>query len=175
MIDLQAVISFAREKHEGQLRAFTNENFFEGHVTRVADLVKKYSDNPILITAAYLHDVVEDTNTSIEEVKSLFGAEVASVVLSLTNNEELMEKKGRAKYMLGKMLNMSVDELLVKLCDRLDNITGLENCPKKFMRLYALETRFFIDNLCNSHCGKNSIVICQLVGEINNILDKTKF
>lgn len=81
---------FARLKHSGQTRL--DGSPYINHPVKVAELVKeKFNISPVineLITVSYLHDVVEDTNVSIEEIKDRFGPFVASIVLELTSDEK---------------------------------------------------------------------------------------
>lgn len=69
---------FAKKAHEGQKQA-TGEPYFE-HPKAVAELLKKWKQNEEVISAGYLHDVVEDCNVSLEELKEKFGKKVAYLV-----------------------------------------------------------------------------------------------
>lgn len=78
-----------------------------------------------LVTVALLHDTLEDTNTTYDELKTTYGQEIADCVVELTNPAHLSETYHKGEYILEKMRKMSDDALIVKLADRLDNIETL--------------------------------------------------
>ena len=77
---------FARLAHEsiGQRRKYTNELYIV-HPQAVAATVASVTDDAVIIAAAWLHDVVEDTPITLEQLTEEFGAEVAGLVSDLTN------------------------------------------------------------------------------------------
>lgn len=116
---------FANEKHAGQVRRSSNEPYVT-HTLAVSYLVAAYKRSsrlPELLVAAVLHDCLEDTDTTFEELAKRFTPLVASLVLELSNDEEKMAKLGKLEYQTKKMLGMSSYGLLIKLCDRLHNIS----------------------------------------------------
>jgi guanosine-3',5'-bis(diphosphate) 3'-pyrophosphohydrolase len=122
---LAKAITFAQEKHEGQKRKATGLPYIT-HLAGVALLVKlfKRSKNlEALVCAAYLHDILEDTDTSLKELEDDFGPMVASLVGELTSDKEEIAKVGKTKYLEFKMLKMSNYALTLKLCDRLHNVS----------------------------------------------------
>ena len=80
-------LNFATAAHRGQIRKYTQEPYIE-HPKRVAALVKTVAHTPEMLAAAYLHDVVEDTEVSIQDIKSRFGSLVAQLVEELTDQYE---------------------------------------------------------------------------------------
>ncbi|HSI68906.1 MAG TPA: HD domain-containing protein [Gillisia sp.] len=80
----EKALEFAREAHGKQQRKYSNELYIE-HPKRVAELVRSVSHTTEMICAAYLHDVVEDTPVSINEIYEKFGAEVGGLVAELTD------------------------------------------------------------------------------------------
>lgn len=152
-IDLKKVLDFATKKHEGQTR--DDGSPYIAHPLRVAKLVKKYkkSKHPnILMSAALLHDTLEDTYTSIKELYDLFGEEsqVPSLVVELTTAMFMPKLIGKAQYLAHKMEDMSSYALVIKLCDRLDNLTDLNGCTEEKKTRTLTDTRYIIDYL-NSH------------------------
>jgi (p)ppGpp synthase/HD superfamily hydrolase len=97
------------------------------HPMRVAAIVEYHAkldlDYTNIVCAAYLHDVLEDTNVTYDELVEEFNHGVANLVLELTNSFEGEELKGleKDKYITDKMVNMSDSALIIKLADRLDN------------------------------------------------------
>lgn len=142
---------YATEKHRGQKRK-TGEDYII-HPIAVAKFVKKYKkshniDN--LIAAAYLHDVLEDTDATYYELVKLFGYNVASLVMELTTDEDIKNKIGKKQYLAYKLKNMTSWSLVIKLCDRLHNVLGLDLCDEKFKEKYIKETNFIIDYIKNN-------------------------
>lgn len=143
---------FAREKHEGEIRKFSGEPYFN-HVKRVAEYVrefKKSHNQDELIAAAFLHDILEDTETDYFEIKENFGELIASIVKELTNNPSKIEIFSKRKYLGKKMANpekMSSWALVIKLADRLDNVSDLKTASPGFCKKYSEQTFFILDYL----------------------------
>lgn len=135
-------IKYATIKHQGQERL--NGEDYINHPMRVADNVLKYfatKDNiDDLVAAAYLHDTIEDTDTTYLDLVDNFDINIANLVNELTNNDELKHRLGKTKYLQMKMLLMSDDALNIKLCDRLDNAIDIDNAPLAFAKKYISET-----------------------------------
>lgn len=137
-------LEFAREKHKGQMRKNNTPVEYITHPINVANLVKKYANNAEniddLVSSAYLHDTLEDTNTTYEELICNFGNLISNLVKELTNNDVLKKEMGKTKYLSMKMTSMSEDALIIKLCDRLDNVSSLYDTNKAFIDKYLRET-----------------------------------
>ena len=121
-------VALANEAHKGQRRKDQSRLPYIVHPMAVASLVRSYvrPHNETMIIAALLHDVVEDTNTSLSQIEELFGKEVASLVQELTNDPKEIAKIGKTSYLQSKMIHMSNNALTIKLCDRLDNLQDSE-------------------------------------------------
>lgn len=98
-----------------------------------------------LITIALLHDTIEDTTATYEQIEEKFGKMVADTVLELTSDKDEIEKVGKKEYLAEKMANMTSYALVVKLCDRLDNISDLNSMNPKFRKRYEEETIYILD------------------------------
>jgi guanosine-3',5'-bis(diphosphate) 3'-pyrophosphohydrolase len=95
--DVRQALDYATQAHAGQTRSGGEP--YIGHPVRVANTIQKYKQShniDALIAAAYLHDTIEDTDTTHEALQDLFGGLVASLVLELTSDLEQI-KKGRQK------------------------------------------------------------------------------
>ena len=117
--------NFAKEKHHGQLRKGTGEEYFT-HPMSVSYVVARYKKSKHLeelIAAAYLHDVLEDTNATFAELAAKFGPMVASLVFELTNDPVEIAAIGKKAYHMKKMVAMSSYALVLKLADRYHNIS----------------------------------------------------
>ena len=135
---------FAQKKHEGQIRKFDGSPYFV-HPDSVANTVSKYTKDEDVIAAAYLHDTLEDTPTTMKELEMMFNKRVAKLVLELTSKKVPGKEKG--KYLTAKMNKMSPDALLIKLADRFDNVSDFKTAPPKFVERYSIETQYILDNL----------------------------
>lgn len=163
----------AEEKHKGQTRK-DGTPYIE-HPLKVAEIVKKYfSNHPRvneLVTAAYLHDTVEDTDLTIEEIKEKFGEYVAYLVAGVTKDEMLKQKVGKTIYLSNEIVNMEEDILSLKLCDRLANILDLKNAPEDFVEKYETETIVVINYLLTNRKVTNiqMEIIKEINAQINNL------
>jgi (p)ppGpp synthase/HD superfamily hydrolase len=113
---------YATIAHEGQFRRDGITPYII-HPMMVANHVKRYTDDKDIIDAAYLHDVIEDTNTTWSDIYAEFGKRVADLVLELTNSPDGEKLSGTDKdqYIVEKMVEMSEPALLIKLADIYDN------------------------------------------------------
>ena len=135
---------FAMKKHGAQLRASGDPYY--SHPVEVAGILTKFKLDASSIIAGLLHDTVEDTDTTVEEVKNLFGEQVAQLVDGLTKLAMIEQKsadKKQAENFRKLLLAMSEDirVLLIKLADRLHNMRTLHflKKPEKRARI-AKET-----------------------------------
>jgi len=149
--------NFCIERHQKQKRKLMNEPYYK-HPIRVAFIVKKFeSEKKEMIVAAYLHDILEDTETKKEELIELFGKKVTNLVVELTSDKNKV-KENKVKYLSEKMSNpkkMSDDALTIKLADRLDNVMtdnernalneDLSFKEGKFFSRYKKETEDILD------------------------------
>lgn len=142
----QRALSIAQDKHFYQHRKFSNEPYFN-HPSRVADIISRFTKDEEIISAAYLHDTIEDTKTSFKELEVTFGKRVANLVNELTSVKKEQVKIGKAEYLLKKMQKMSEDALLIKLADRLDNVSDFRFASDKFRKKYIDETFYILNNL----------------------------
>jgi (p)ppGpp synthase/HD superfamily hydrolase len=136
---------FATTIHAGQNRIFS-KNPYITHPSGVVDLINNFRGTPEMISAAWLHDVVEDCGVTLDDLKELFGNKVADLVKELTNQSDL-DKDKKHEYLLDKMGKMSSEALTIKLADRLHNVSDLINATSSFARKYASETTFIVNGL----------------------------
>ncbi len=130
---------FAMKKHGAQLR--TSGDPYYSHPVEVAGILTKFKLDSVSIIAGLLHDTVEDTDTTVEEVRELFGDQVAQIVDGLTKLAKIEQKSvnnKQAENFRKLLLAMSEDirVLLIKLADRLHNMRTLHFCaPEKRARI----------------------------------------
>ena len=94
--DPKQALQYATQAHAGQTRSGGDP--YISHPVRVANTVaanKKSKKIDALISAAYLHDTIEDTDTTHEDLEKMFGGLVASLVQELTSDKEQIDKIGK--------------------------------------------------------------------------------
>ena len=131
--------NLATSRHSGQMRKFDGTPYIV-HPERVARRAKHFTKDHVIIQAAFLHDVIEDTDTTYQEIKQAFGKPVADLVQELTSKNSGIKKYGKTDYLIYKMNRMSKKALTIKLLDRLDNVSDFPTAPIKFKNKYKEET-----------------------------------
>ncbi len=143
---------FAVRAHEGQLRRSGDP--YVVHPLSVASIIGDLRLDVPSVCAALLHDCVEDTSATIEELQATFGQEVAFLVdgvtklgkIAWTTREERQAENFR-KMLLAMARDIRV--ILVKLCDRLDNMRTLDHMPPEKQERIARETMDIYAPLAN--------------------------
>jgi GTP diphosphokinase / guanosine-3',5'-bis(diphosphate) 3'-diphosphatase len=141
---LRRAYVFSALEHKGQVR-HSGEPYLI-HPLAVADFLADMKLDAVAIAAGLLHDVVEDTLTTIERIRELFGPEVAHVVEGVTKISAIRfsSSEERQAENFRKMLLAMVDDIrviLVKLADRLHNMRTLSHVPEDKRIAVAQETR----------------------------------
>ena len=147
--EYEDVLKFATKKHAGQFRADGVTPYIE-HPIKVAELVVKYKKSrniDQIVAAALLHDVLEDTYTSYQELKDCFGEMVASMVMEVTTASYMPVLVGKSNYLKHKMLDMSPYALVIKLADRLSNVMDCGSLPKEKIEKLIADTEEIIEFL----------------------------
>ena len=143
----EEALAYATKAHAGQTRSGGDP--YISHPVRVANHIKQYKQShnlDALISAAYLHDTIEDTDTTQEVLHDLFGGLVASLVKELTSDPAQIKKMGKAAYLSHKMAAMSSYGLVIKLADRLDNVKDITTAKTpEWRHKYAQETNQILD------------------------------
>jgi GTP diphosphokinase / guanosine-3',5'-bis(diphosphate) 3'-diphosphatase len=140
---LQAAYSFAEESHHGQKR-LTGEEFIE-HPVAVATILADLGMDVVTLQSALLHDVVEDTPLSLENIRAEFGEPVAAIVDGLTKLDRIkfrsreQEQAENVRKMIVAMAR-DIRVLLIKLADRLHNMRTLEVFSRQKQEEKATET-----------------------------------
>ncbi len=134
---------FAAKAHKGQER-ITGEPYLT-HPLQVAAILTDLRMDAATIAAGLLHDVVEDTRATQEEIQTHFGGEIAALVDGVTKLSRIpfsTREEAQAENIRKMVLAMSKDirVILVKLADRLHNMRTLEPLPEEKRRLIAKET-----------------------------------
>ncbi|GAB1543196.1 bifunctional (p)ppGpp synthetase/guanosine-3',5'-bis(diphosphate) 3'-pyrophosphohydrolase [Scytonema sp. NUACC21] len=143
---------FAYQLHQGQYRK-SGEPYIS-HPVAVAGILRELGGSAAMIAAGLLHDVVEDTNVTIEEIDQRFGTEVRQLVEGVTKLSKINFKsktESQAENFRRMFLSMAQDirVIVVKLADRLHNMRTLEHLPEEKRKSIALETREIFAPLAN--------------------------
>lgn len=160
----EKALRFAFIKHENQTRI--NGEPYINHPVEVATYVENYFKNDKNVDAlkavAYLHDTIENTDTTYEEIAYNFNYFIASLVLELTNDEFMKKSLTKRVYLTYKMANMSKYALSIKLLDRLANVKDLIHADEVFRKKYISETKYILKEL------KQMVILNELQKQIVN-------
>ncbi len=149
---LAATFDLAFQLHEGQFRA-SGEPYIV-HPIAVADLLRDIGASASVIAAGFLHDVVEDTNATPEQLEEFFGSEVRCLVegvtklggIHFTNRTEAQAENLRKMFLA---MASDIRVVLVKLADRLHNMRTLNSLQSEKQQRIARETREIYAPLAN--------------------------
>lgn len=150
---LRRACEMAQRAHGGQLRA-SGEPYLH-HVLAVADILVNLRLDYETIAAAILHDAVEDTEVTLEEIEREFGGSIARLVDGVTKIELIHSVSGSGTHQaesLRKLLLAMAEDVrvvLIKLADRLHNMRTLKHLPPEKQRRIARETQEIYAPLAN--------------------------
>lgn len=142
-------LHFAAQRHQHQRRKGEAQEPYINHLIEVMSLLANFAGetDSVVLQAAALHDVVEDTDTTIEEVEERFGAAVAVLVAVLTDDKSL-PKAERKRLQIEHMKTAPAQARLIKLADHTSNVTELpESWPIERRREY-LEWSWLVVEHC---------------------------
>jgi catechol 2,3-dioxygenase-like lactoylglutathione lyase family enzyme len=130
VVQLARAYHFAATRHVNQRRKGESAEPYMNHLTEVAELVAEATrgTDPEVIVAAVLHDAVEDTATTLEEVESVFGERVASLVAEVTDDKSL-PKQTRKDLQVAHARHASRGAQIIKLADKTSNLRSLLTSP----------------------------------------------
>ncbi len=149
---LASAFDLAFRLHKGQFRVSGDPYII--HPVAVANLLKEIGASPKVIAAGFLHDVVEDTNISLDQLEEYFGIEVRGLVEGVTKlggihfpNRTEAQAENLRKMFLAMANDIRV--VLVKLADRLHNMRTIDALQRDKQERIALETREIYAPLAN--------------------------
>lgn len=127
---LLKALAFAAEKHRDQRRKDAEASPYINHPIELANLLanKGGIEDLVVLKAAVLHDTIEDTETTMDELVKLFGREVADVVLEVTDDKSLAKAR-RKELQIEHAGHTSPKAALVKLADKICNLRDLAASP----------------------------------------------
>jgi guanosine-3',5'-bis(diphosphate) 3'-pyrophosphohydrolase len=131
--DLQRLLkalSFAAARHKDQRRKDVDASPYINHPIAMADILcneGQVTDIEV-ICAALLHDTVEDTDATADELEALFGAEIRDIVMDVSDDKSL-PKPQRKRLQVEHAAHISERAKLVKLADKISNLRDVADCP----------------------------------------------
>lgn len=138
MFKLEKAMVFAKERHKGHLDDL-GKSYYSAHLLQVFNILSCVTDDEDILSAAILHDTIEDTETTYEELVKLFGSRVADLVNEVTDEGE---KDNYGKYFPRLK---SRDGILIKFADRLSNLSRMQNWSEKRIEHYLKKSKFWKD------------------------------
>ncbi|CAK0767172.1 HD domain-containing protein [uncultured Gammaproteobacteria bacterium] len=125
-------LDFAAQKHTDQRRKGSRAEPYLNHLAEVARMLAEATDGEdlALIVAGLLHDTVEDTATSREELVQLFGTDVADLVMEVTDDKSLT-KAERKQAQVTKTPHKTLRARMIKLADKTSNLRALCTSPPR--------------------------------------------
>lgn len=121
---------FAARRHSGQTRKGAAREPYVNHLAEVASLLAATTEEPdaSLVAAGWLHDTVEDTKTSDEELRQLFGRRIADLVAEVTDDKS-RPKAERKGFQVERAPHKSPGARAIKIADEISNLNSLISSP----------------------------------------------
>ncbi len=150
-------IAFAADKHRNQRRKDKDASPYINHPIALADVLANEAgiDDQNVLIAAILHDTIEDTETTQQELSRLFGDKITAIVLEVTDNKDL-PKAERKRLQIEHAPHASRGAKLIKLADKICNIRDMAASPPADWSLERRQEYFdwaqaVVDGLRGSH------------------------
>jgi guanosine-3',5'-bis(diphosphate) 3'-pyrophosphohydrolase len=121
---------FAADRHRNQRRKDAESSPYINHPIALANVLANEGGvtDPVVLCAALLHDTIEDTNTTADELKAMFGDAITEVVLEVTDDKSLPKAK-RKELQIEHARHASSQAKLVKLADKICNLRDIAATP----------------------------------------------
>jgi hypothetical protein len=148
IVDRARQFASAAHRDVGQLRKYSGQPYDE-HLRQVAEIVSRVTDDVEMIAAAWLHDVVEDTPTTVEEVERAFGPGVRELVEALTDVSRPHHGNRAARKALDRehLAVAPARAQTVKLADLIDNCQDICSRNPRFGRVFLVEMAALLEVL----------------------------
>lgn len=173
-LELKAYI-FAKHAHESinQRRKYTNEPYIN-HLRNVVNIISKVPHDELMLSAAWLHDTVEDTYITIEDINKKFGSEISTLVYMLTDisKKEDGNRIRRKNMDLIHLSHASSQAKTIKLADLIDNSESIIQYGCEFSKIYLVEMSRLLRVLSDGDCHLFKIAIQKNETGINFISEK---
>ena len=130
--------AFAADKHGKQRRKYGDQPYFNHLASVVRTLQSAGIDDPTVIAAAYLHDTVEDTDATMQDIIREFGTDVAELVYWLTDSEK-GNRESRTLMSSWRLARAPIQAKLIAFADIIDNTTSIRGHDPAFFKVFAAE------------------------------------
>ncbi|MFT5524299.1 MAG: (p)ppGpp synthase/HD superfamily hydrolase [Pirellulaceae bacterium] len=157
---------FAHQSHEGQRRKYNDAPFIM-HPIRVAGRVATLpASTDVMVAAAFLHDVVEDTPVELAEIVDRFGSDVALLVEHLTEpSQEMVAPRAERKAIdLAYMKQADPRAKVIRLVDRIDNLRDMNGAADDKLRRFVEESQQLVAEIGDA--------CCELQAEANSLFQQ---
>ena len=163
---LDEVLKFATTAHGDQKRKYTNDPYIV-HPIAVSEIVKTVAHTDEMVAAALLHDVVEDTPVTIDEIKDKFGSKVAELVGWLTDISRPEDGNRKTRKTLDRehSAEAPADAQTIKLADLIHNTKSIEKHDPHFWKVYKQEKIALLGVLTKGDPALRKIAQEQVGGE----------
>ena len=154
MVNQEYVKTFARVAHEGQVRKYTGEPYVE-HVIAVGLMYQSWCEsmNRDALYAAILHDTVEDTDVTLDEIQRNFGDQVAEYVWYLTKPESFVGDRAQRKALDRARLALAPSVVrFIKTLDIMHNAKSIKELDPEMWSTWRVEMRDLLDAM-NARSG----------------------
>jgi guanosine-3',5'-bis(diphosphate) 3'-pyrophosphohydrolase len=135
--------SYAAHKHREQRRKGRNDLPYINHPLELAEVlcVEGGVTDPVVLAGALLHDTIEDTETTYRELRVLFGARIADVVLEVTDTK-FLSKELRKRLQVIRSSRVSAEAAQIKIADKICNLRSILSSPPGGWSLERIQTYF---------------------------------
>lgn len=117
--------NFAIEAHKGQVRKSDPEKPMIIHPINVGNILEEYGFNENVVAAGFLHDVVEDTSYTIEDIEEKFGKDIASLVMGASEPDKSLSWEDRKKHTIETIKNLDLRHKAIVCADKISNLEDL--------------------------------------------------
>lgn len=116
---------FAIKAHKGQVRKNEKDKPMIMHPISVAELLEEYGYDDNVVAAGYLHDVVEDTKYTIEDIEKEFGKDIASLVMGASERDKSLSWEERKQHTIDETKILPLRNKLVICADKINNLEDM--------------------------------------------------
>lgn len=117
--------NFAIEAHKGQVRKSDPEKPMIIHPINVGNILEEYGFDENIVAAGFLHDVVEDTSYTIEDIEEKFGKDIASLVMGASEPDKSLSWEDRKKHTIETIKNLDLRHKAIVCADKISNLEDL--------------------------------------------------
>jgi guanosine-3',5'-bis(diphosphate) 3'-pyrophosphohydrolase len=170
---LKEAIYFASEKHKDQKRKILGYPYIS-HPLSVMYIASNHTKDENVLISAILHDTVEDTDTSLDDIENKFGKQIRDIVDLLTEDKTILDKRIRKQKQLKRFDDANHEVLLIKLADIINNFCDisivLENYPaEEYLKVFGGNIKIKIID------SENRISVIEKAWADNPLINEAKY